>query len=90
MAKTISRTKKAKPRKATVTKPKQAPASLAVNEELTESLISEEERFNMISEAAYYRAEARGFDPSEQDNDWLEAEVLIDKMLNEAVKEAKY
>lgn len=63
---------------------------VAVTDELTESLISDEERLEMISEAAYYRAEARGFKPGDHVKDWLEAEELVDKMLSESVKEARF
>ena len=59
-------------------------------EELSETLISPEERYEMIAEAAYYRAQQRGFDPSGHLNDWLEAEKVVDAMLEEAVKEANY
>lgn len=58
--------------------------------ELTESLVSDEERREMIAEAAYFLAEQRGFDPSEQVNDWLEAERSVDEMLKKAVKEATF
>jgi len=34
-----------------------------------------------ISEAAYYRAQARGFEPGKELNDWLEAEIEYAKML---------
>lgn len=34
-------------------------------------------RYRMISEAAYYRAEKRGFAPGEELNDWLAAELHI-------------
>jgi len=34
----------------------------------------------MIAEAAYYRAEKRGFAPGHDLDDWLEAEALIEVM----------
>lgn len=43
--------------------------------------ISEAERQHMIEEAAYFRAEERGFDPTEAMQDWLEAEKIVDKYL---------
>jgi len=55
-------------------------------EELIETLITPEDRLNMISEAAYYRAEQRGFNPEGVDQDWYEAENMIDSML---MKEAE-
>jgi len=44
---------------------------------------SVEQRDYMIAEAAYYRAEKRGFDSGDPMQDWLEAEREIDCMLNE-------
>jgi len=38
-------------------------------------------RHRWISEAAYYRAKARGFEPGKELNDWLEAEKEYAKML---------
>lgn len=35
----------------------------------------------MIAEAAYYHAEARGFEGGQEMDDWLEAEAEIDKTL---------
>ena len=37
----------------------------------------------MIAEAAYFRAEKRGFAEGDPMQDWLEAEREIDCMLNE-------
>jgi len=34
----------------------------------------------MIAEAAYYRAEKRGFAPGRDLDDWLEAEAVIEVM----------
>jgi hypothetical protein len=39
------------------------------------------ERQEMISVAAYYRAERRGFAPGGAEQDWLQAEVEIDQLL---------
>jgi hypothetical protein len=39
------------------------------------------EREAMIAEAAYYRAEARGFQPGHELEDWLAAENEIDMLL---------
>jgi len=33
-----------------------------------------EELSNMVAEAAYYKAEARGFEPGHEMDDWLDAE----------------
>lgn len=42
---------------------------------------SEEGRQEMISTAAYYRAERRGFRGGNEMQDWLDAEAEIDAML---------
>jgi hypothetical protein len=39
---------------------------------------SAEDRFSYIATAAYYRAEARGFVPGQELDDWLEAEAEFD------------
>ncbi len=45
-----------------------------------------EDRYEMIAEAAYYRAEQRGFEIGEDELDWLEAEQdLIDRMARESI-----
>lgn len=38
-------------------------------------------REQMIAEAAYYKAESRGFAGGEAERDWLEAESEIDSLL---------
>ena len=40
-----------------------------------------EEREYMIAEAAYYRAERRGFAPGNEMEDWLQAETEIDSLI---------
>lgn len=45
---------------------------------------NEEDLQHMISEAAYYRAENRGFEPENDLEDWLEAEKQIKEMVEEA------
>lgn len=52
--------------------------------ELAEADITPEERFEMIAEAAYYRAQKRGFEGDEHLQDWLEAEKLIDSQLRQS------
>ncbi|MDA8093313.1 MAG: DUF2934 domain-containing protein [Betaproteobacteria bacterium] len=42
--------------------------------------VTAERRYQMIAEAAYYRAETRGF-AGDSVQDWIEAELYIDKML---------
>ncbi|MBK9084571.1 MAG: DUF2934 domain-containing protein [Sterolibacteriaceae bacterium] len=38
-------------------------------------------RAQWIAEAAYFIAERRGFTPGSPDDDWKEAEALIERML---------
>jgi hypothetical protein len=47
--------------------------------------VQPEERRRMIAEAAYLRAEARGFQGGDPVQDWLEAEQEIDIRLMQAV-----
>jgi hypothetical protein len=47
---------------------------------------SGEDRYRMIAEAAYYRAESRGFEGGSDLDDWLAAEMEIDQILG-AVEE---
>ena len=58
-------------------------------EEYTENSITPEDREEMISEAAYYRAEQHGFNPTSVDEDWFEAEKTIDAMLYKEAKETE-
>lgn len=43
--------------------------------------ISHDEREEMIRKAAYYQAEKRGFQDGSQEQDWQEAEKLVDEQL---------
>jgi hypothetical protein len=45
------------------------------------AFIEPEQRQAMIAEAAYYRAERRGFEPGHEIDDWCAAEGEIDGML---------
>lgn len=42
-----------------------------------------------IAEAAYWRAERRGFGPGHELDDWLEAEREIDRRLEQGIDEAR-
>ncbi len=42
-----------------------------------------EDRLRSIAEAAYFRAEQRGFAPGQELEDWLAAEIEIDALLGE-------
>ena len=59
-------------------------AHKATLSELAETELTPEEREEMIAEAAYYRAMARGFEGDEHLRDWFEAERIVDEMLQKA------
>ena len=44
-------------------------------------LIDQDLRRSMIAQAAYYRAERRGFEPGHEAEDWLAAESEVDAAL---------
>jgi hypothetical protein len=44
------------------------------------SSVADASRQKMIAEAAYYRAEKRGFEPGREVDDWLEAEAEITQL----------
>lgn len=49
-----------------------------------------EDRHEMIAEAAYYKAEQRGFELGHEDMDWLEAEQeLVERMAREEADAAR-
>jgi len=43
--------------------------------------VDEQERLSMVAEAAYLRAQARGFESGHEDEDWLAAEAEVDARL---------
>jgi hypothetical protein len=43
--------------------------------------VDPEQRAALIAEAAYYRAESRGFEPGHETEDWLAAEAEVDANL---------
>lgn len=45
------------------------------------ALIDQDLRRSMIAQAAYYRAERRGFEPGHEAEDWLAAESEVDAAL---------
>lgn len=45
--------------------------------------VSPEQRYCMIAEAAYYRAERRSFSGGNPLQDWVEAEAEIDRLLSQ-------
>jgi hypothetical protein len=55
--------------------------SRAVKGKPARAAVSVEDRRAMIAEAAYLRAERRGFVPGHETEDWLAAEVEVDALL---------
>jgi hypothetical protein len=49
-------------------------------------IISNDVRHNLIAEAAYYRAQRRGFQNGDPVEDWLAAEAEIDEQLSEPIR----
>ena len=65
---------------APVRAPESAPLAAPVPEPspaANSAIPSEAELMEMISEAAYYRAEKRGFSPGLEADDWIQAEAEV-------------
>jgi hypothetical protein len=45
--------------------------------------VTPEERWKMIAEAAYFRAQKRGFAPGDEVKDWLDAETEVAHQLGQ-------
>jgi hypothetical protein len=58
-----------------------AEAAQQAPEPLPQGAVPPEERDRMIAEAAYFRAEQRGFAPGAELDDWLEAEIEVAHLL---------
>jgi hypothetical protein len=69
--------KKATTKKTVAKKSTAKPASSANSK----PRVSPRERYEMIATMAYYRAEARNFEPGYDVADWLECEKFIDDVL---------
>ncbi len=50
----------------------------AISREVIDRLLTPADRHRMTAEAAYYRAERRGFSPGHELDDWLWAEHEVD------------
>lgn len=71
-AKSVAKPADAKPAAKKPAAPKKAAAKMTV---------TLEQRYKMICDAAYFKAERRGFSPENETQDWLDAEAEINKML---------
>ena len=69
-----------KPSATTERKPITKPSNVQVPPRRT---VTPEERWRMVAEAAYLKAEKRGFTGSNPTDDWLAAEAEIDKILSQ-------
>jgi len=70
-------------RKSTATKSARRPREAAA------ALIDPERRRALIAEAAYFRAERRGFEPGHEAEDWLAAELEVDTALTVGIPSKK-
>jgi hypothetical protein len=66
------------------TEPLEAVEAVVPAEHAPEGAVGDTERGRMIAEAAYYRAQKRGFAPGADLEDWLAAEREIDALAREA------
>lgn len=83
-AKAVKPVATAKPAKAVAAKPavkKTAAAKPAVSKAKTLKNVTPEQRYRMICDAAYFRAEKRNFAPENEIQDWLDAEAEINRLL---------
>ncbi len=74
--------------KTTATKSTAKPAAKAATSKVTATKpkapklkVTPEQRHFMIAEAAYYRAESRGFEGGYEWQDWMDAEAEIERMI---------
>jgi hypothetical protein len=73
-------------KKVTTDKPEKAPARRSSAGSVVapaNSAVTPDERHRMIAEAAYRRAEQRGFTDGDPLQDWLEAETQIEMQLKD-------
>jgi len=61
--------------------PRKSPVARAVHAAIPAPFTGPEQRAALIAEAAYFRAEKRGFRPGHETEDWLEAEAEVDARL---------
>jgi hypothetical protein len=65
--------------------PRKTPIAIAVKTAIPAPFTGPEQRAALIAEAAYYRAEKRGFAPGHDTEDWLAAEAEVDALLLQSV-----
>lgn len=74
------------PRKAA---PRKAEAAISGTTPSFNQFVGPERRAALIAEAAFYRAEKRGFAPGNEVEDWLAAESEVDAELMHAVESGR-
>lgn len=72
------------PRKHSAPEAKIAESKLDTTKEDRDSIITPEQRHQMIAEAAYRRAQERSFVGGNPENDWYEAEVEISQLCSKS------
>jgi hypothetical protein len=65
----------------TETVKKRAPAKAKQAKATYSAFVGPEQRAALIAQAAYFRAERRGFVPGHETEDWLAAEIEVDTRL---------
>ncbi len=63
--------------------PRRKTMSPQVAKEARRLNLAGEDRHRLIAEAAYFRAEQRGFVPGQELEDWLAAEIEVDALLGD-------
>lgn len=66
--------------------PRQRRTGKAPAPDHSDTQLAQELRRAMIAEAAYYRAEKRGFAPGDELGDWLQAEAEIESLLQQTMR----
>ena len=66
--------------------PRKASAAVTAAEPTFSQFVDPEQRASLIAEAAFFRAEKRGFAPGQEVEDWLAAESEVDAKLMHAVE----
>lgn len=78
---TAKKTSTKKTTSATTAKKKTARTSKVKKSSAARFEINAEERWRMIANSAYLKAEARGFAPGHETEDWLQAEKEVDALI---------
>ncbi len=86
--KTAKKTAKKTASKSASKRASKAAAARAASETASLQKIDPEHRRRMIAETAYFIAEQRGFVGGSPLDDWLQAEVLVDRLLEKEQGEA--